>query len=202
MSGSRSKKYSLVSSWKKKSLSELPSKVSGYLSKVVRHVWNLVPLTLRMMSPSWGFFFSWGGTGIGVLATGIHPMAAARAKGSHAATPAAMLTYNVQNDPAPVITVLWLRDELHLQAERQIETVMVRRVKHLGLTGCDKKTHKAIYFYWYWRIALLSVILQPYSQCNCSIIEAYFAAEYELDFEKKKRQAPKRRNFPVEIRVK
>ncbi|TNN82088.1 hypothetical protein EYF80_007734 [Liparis tanakae] len=35
--------------------------------------------------------------GIGVLATGIHPMAAARANGSHAATPAAMLACNLQS---------------------------------------------------------------------------------------------------------
>ncbi len=92
MSGSRSKKYSLVSSWKKKSRSVLPSKVSGYLSNVFRQVWNLEPLTFKMIRPSWPRLFSRGGGGIGALATGIHPMAAARANGSHAATPAAMLT--------------------------------------------------------------------------------------------------------------
>ena len=64
--------------------------MSGYYSSVLRHVSNLRPDTFIRSFSSSGRLLSlgMGGAGSGLLAMGTHPMAAALAKGSHAATEA------------------------------------------------------------------------------------------------------------------
>lgn len=101
MSGSRSKKYSLVSSSKKNSRSLDPRSVSGYLSTVFLHVSNFRPETLIINFSSSLFLRSLviGGAGSGLFAIGTQPMAAARANGSHAATDAMVKTVVVHFDP-------------------------------------------------------------------------------------------------------
>ena len=71
----------------------LPNNVSGYFSSVFCHVSNLRPEMLIMSFSSSARCLSEisGGGGSGFVAMGTQPMAAARAKGSHAATEAILL---------------------------------------------------------------------------------------------------------------
>lgn len=86
ISGSRSKKYSQVSSSKKNSRSVEPRSVSGYFSSVFLHVSNRRPDTLMSIFSSSGFrlSFNTGGGGRGLAAMGTQPTAAARANGNQA----------------------------------------------------------------------------------------------------------------------
>ena len=58
---------------------------------VLGGTWNLCPLTLTNRISSEREDLSTGGLGMVFLASGSQPTAAARAKGSHVATPAAIL---------------------------------------------------------------------------------------------------------------
>jgi len=58
---------------------------------LVAGTWNLWPLTLTNRISSEREDLSTGGLGMVFLASGSHPTAAARANGSHVATPAAIL---------------------------------------------------------------------------------------------------------------
>lgn len=86
ISGSRSKKYSQVSSSKKNSRSVEPRSVSGYFSSVFLHVSNRRPDTLMSIFSSSGLrrSFRTGGGGRGLAAMGTQPTAAARANGNQA----------------------------------------------------------------------------------------------------------------------
>lgn len=89
ISGSRSKKYSQVSSSKKNSRSVEPRSVSGYFSSVFLHVSNRRPDTLMSIFSSSGLrlSFNTGGGGRGLAAMGTQPTAAARANGNQAGKP-------------------------------------------------------------------------------------------------------------------
>lgn len=80
MSGSRSKKYSLLSSSKKNSRSLLPRRVSGYFSKVLRHVSNRWPeiLIVSFSSSERLDCFTIGAGGSGFVAIGTQPIAAGK----------------------------------------------------------------------------------------------------------------------------
>lgn len=92
ISGSRSKKYSQVSSSKKNSRSVEPRSVSGYFSSVFLQVSNRRPDTLMSIFSSSGLrrSFNTGGGGRGLAAMGTQPTAAARANGNQAAATEAM----------------------------------------------------------------------------------------------------------------
>lgn len=73
---------------------------------------------------------------MGQLATGIHPMAAALAKGSHAATPAAMVPLAVlqEGTGGSQISSIWNAEQI--KAQRKVsQGVSLRRAQELDQNG-------------------------------------------------------------------
>uniref|UniRef100_A0A915KFS5 Uncharacterized protein n=1 Tax=Romanomermis culicivorax TaxID=13658 RepID=A0A915KFS5_ROMCU len=150
ISGSLSKKYSCISSSKKKSFSLLPNKVSGNFSNVLRQVSKRRPLTLinnfSSLTLSIGKFFGLtaetGALGIDALLTGTQPMAAALANGNQAAMEAMFMAKRSQYRKALV-----LRSRVYKYStivEENAGFLCKQRSQNMASRDCRPSSHKLL----------------------------------------------------------